>query len=114
VSSNGNASNGLNFTVIPTPSISLVSPNSGVAGTPVNINGTNFGNSQGSSTVTFNGVPAASITSWTNGNIIALPPGNETTGPVVVVVNSIPSNSNNLFIVTNPAIGSIVPPGSSL
>jgi RHS repeat-associated protein len=113
VSSNGNASNGLNFTVIPTPSISQVSPNSGVSGTPVNISGTNFGNSQGSSTVTFNGVPAASITSWTNGNITALPPGNETTGPVLVVVNSIPSNSNNVFIVTNPAIGSIVPPAAA-
>jgi RHS repeat-associated protein len=113
VDSNGDASNGLNFTVIPTPSISDVYPNSGVSGTPVSISGNNFGATQGGSTVTFNGVPAASITSWSNTAIYAVPPSNVTTGPVVVVVNSIPSNSNNAFTVTNPAIGSIVPPAAA-
>ncbi|MFZ1169447.1 MAG: Ig-like domain-containing protein, partial [Candidatus Sulfotelmatobacter sp.] len=113
VSSDGDASNGLNFTVIPTPSISDVYPNSGVSGTPVSISGNNFGATQGGSTVTFNGVPAASITSWSNTAIYAVPPSNVTTGPVVVVVNSIPSNSNNAFTVTNPAIGSIVPPAAA-
>jgi YD repeat-containing protein len=90
-----------------------LNPNFGVSGTPVYIGGTNFGNSQGSSTVTFNGAPAASITSWSNVAIYAVPPGNVTTGPVVVAVNSVPSNSNNLFTVTNPAIGSIVPPAAA-
>ena len=113
VDSNGDASNGLNFTVIPTPSISDVYPNSGVSGTPVSISGNNFGATQGGSTLTFNGVPAASITSWSNTAIYAVPPSNVTTGPVAVVVNSIPSNSNNAFTVTNPAIGSIVPPAAA-
>ena len=90
-----------------------MTPNSGVAGTPVSISGNNFGASQGNSTVTFNGIPAASITSWSNAGIYAVPPSNVTTGPVVVVANSIPSNSNNVFTVTNPAIGSIVPPAAA-
>ena len=113
VSVNGYSSGGVNFTVIPTPLISQVSPNSGVSGTPVYIGGTNFGASQGSSTVTFNGVPAASITLWSSAYIYAVPPSNVTTGPVVVVVNAIPSNSNNVFSVTNPAIGSLLPPAAA-
>jgi RHS repeat-associated protein len=113
VASNGYASNGLNFTVIPTPSIAQVNPNSGVSGTPVSISGNNFGATQGASTLTFNGIPAASITSWSNTAIYAVPPSNVTTGPVVVVVNSIPSNATNAFTVTNPAIGSIVPPAAA-
>jgi RHS repeat-associated protein len=113
VSVNGYSSGGVNFTVIPTPFVSQVSPNSGVSGTPVYIGGTNFGASQVSSSVTFNGVPAASITSWSNAYIYAVPPSNVTTGPVVVVVNAIPSNSNNVFSVTNPAIGSLLPPAAA-
>jgi hypothetical protein len=111
VYSNGYGSGTINFTVIPTPIISQVNPNSGVAGTPVAILGNNFGATQGSSTVTFNGAPAASITYWSNTNISAVPPSNATTGPVVVVEDSVTSTStNNIFTVTNPAIGSISPP----
>jgi RHS repeat-associated protein len=114
VNVNGYYSSGISFTVIATPSISLVNPNSGVSGTPVNLSGNNFGSSQGSSTVTFNGVPAASITSWGSTFITAVPASNVTTGPVVVVVNSVPSTStNNVFTVTNPAIGSVVPPAGA-
>jgi YD repeat-containing protein len=109
----GHSGGGVSFTVIPTPIISQVNPNSGVSGTPVYIAGNNFGYSQGNGTLTFNGVPAASITAWSNTYIYAVPPSNVTTGPVVVVVNSIPSNSNNAFTVTNPAIGSIVPPAAA-
>jgi len=114
VNANGYSSNGIGFTVIATPIISLVNPNSGVAGTPVAISGNNFGPSQGSSTVTFNGAPAGSITSWTTTSISAVPASNVTTGPVVVVVNFVPSTStNNVFTVTNPAIGSVVPPAAA-
>jgi YD repeat-containing protein len=114
VNANGYSSNGIGFTVIATPIISSLNPNSGVSGTSVSISGTNFGSSQGSSTVTFNGVPAASITSWGTTAISAVPPSNATTGPVVVVVNSISSTStNNVFTVINPAIGSVVPPAGA-
>ena len=46
----GAGSNGVNFTV--TPSITILSPNSGPVGTAVTITGTNFGATQGTSTVT--------------------------------------------------------------
>jgi RHS repeat-associated protein len=113
VNVNGYPGAGATFTVIPTPLVSGLNPNSGVSGTPVTITGNYFGATQGSSTVTFNGVPAASITSWNGQYITAVPPSNVTTGPVVVAVNSIASNSNNVFTVANPAIGSITPPAAA-
>ena len=55
----GMASNGVTFTVnANAPSITSLNPTSGTVGTSVTITGTNFGASQGSSTVTFNGTPA--------------------------------------------------------
>ena len=110
----GMQSTGVMFTVIPTPTIGSLSPGSGVAGTPVGINGTNFGTSQGSSTVSFNGVAPASISSWTNNYVVAIPPSNVTSGPVTMVVGSIPSNNNVSFTVTNPAIGSLSPPSGAV
>lgn len=54
-------SNGMLFTVTgavsPGPQITSLVPNSGPVGTTVVINGLNFGSTQGSSTVTLNGVP---------------------------------------------------------
>ena len=110
--SSGNQSAGASLTVLPVPTISQLSPNSGIAGTAVAIYGTNFGASQGSSTLTFNGAPAT-ITSWSNGYIAAIPPSNVTTGPVTMVVNTVPSTNNPTFVVTNPAIGTLSPPSGS-
>jgi RHS repeat-associated protein len=100
------------FTVIPTPNISYLSTNSGVPGMPVSIYGTNFGATQGSSAVYFNGV-SASVTGWNNGYIVAVAPSNVTTGPVTVVANSLTSNSDQIFTVTMPAIGSLSPPAAA-
>jgi RHS repeat-associated protein len=113
VNVNGYSGAGVSFTVIPTPLISGLNPSSGVSGTPVTITGNYFGATQGNSTVTFNGVPAASITLWSGQYITAVPPGNVTTGPVVVAVNSVTSNSSNVFTVANPVIASIVPPAAA-
>jgi len=71
------------------------------------------GNTQGSSTISFNGV-AATVTNWTNTSITATAPSNVTTGPVTVVENSIPSNSNVIFMVETPTIGSLSPPSSAV
>jgi len=79
----GNASNGVAFTVI--PQISSLSPNSGPIGTSVTISGTNFGATQGTSTITFNGT-AATPSSWAATTIVAPVPAGATTGPVVVTV----------------------------
>jgi len=108
----GNGSNGSPFTLIPTPVVNSLSPPSGVAGGVVSIVGTGFGNSQGSGVAYFNGVPA-SISSWGDGGINAVPPANVTTGPVTVVQNSITSNSNVVFTVVGPAFGSISPPAAA-
>jgi Glucodextranase, domain B/Bacterial Ig-like domain (group 2)/IPT/TIG domain/PQQ-like domain len=74
------------------PSISSISPTSGVVGASVTINGANFGSSQGSSTLTFNGIKATP-TSWKTGVIVAAVPANATSGPVVVNVGGVASNS---------------------
>jgi hypothetical protein len=90
----GQASNGVSFTVSApstTPSITSLSPNSGPAGTAVMITGTNFGGSQGSSTVTFNGT-AAVVNTWSATSITTTVPSGATTGNVVVTVSGQASN----------------------
>jgi hypothetical protein len=85
------------FTV--TPTITSVSPLEGPIGTVVTITGTAFGSSQGTSTVTFNGI-LATPTSWSATEItVPVPPG-ATTGPLVVTVGGWPSNGIS-FTVTN-------------
>src|SRR3984893_18603349 len=80
----GQASNGLSFTVMTaTPSITNLSPSSGVVGTAVTITGANFGTTQATSTVTFGGVPAAA-TSWSGAGIVTAVPAGAVTGNVVV------------------------------
>lgn len=52
----------------PPPSIITVAPTSGPVATPVTISGSNFGATQGASTITFNGV-TATPTSWSASSI---------------------------------------------
>jgi hypothetical protein len=54
----GVASNGVTFTVVAVPNITSLSPTSGAVGAAVSVNGTNFGATQGSGTVKFNGTTA--------------------------------------------------------
>lgn len=68
------------------PRISAVSPNAGVAGAQVTITGAGFGASQGTSTVTFNGV-AAAATSWSDTSLTVTVPAGASSGPLVVTVN---------------------------
>jgi RHS repeat-associated protein len=86
---NGVQSNGSAFAV--SPAIISITPNPGMAGSSVTISGTTFGPTQGSSTVTFNGL-AAAVSGWSNGSIVAVVPPNVTPGPVVVTVNGMASN----------------------
>jgi len=71
--------------------ITEVNPVCGVPGETIIITGTSFGDTQGSSVVTFNGVPAA-VTSWSNTQISVLVPSGAITGDVVARVNGINSN----------------------
>ncbi|HET9309008.1 MAG TPA: IPT/TIG domain-containing protein, partial [Candidatus Sulfotelmatobacter sp.] len=93
----GVASKGVTFTVIPPPSITSISPTSGVTGTAVTISGSNFGSTQGSSAVTFNGT-AGTVTSWSSTKVIATVPTAATTGNVVVTVNTQASNGVNFKV----------------
>lgn len=90
----GAASNGLGFTVTTTsgPTITNLNPAFGPVGASVTIIGTNFGASQGTSTVTFNGT-ATTPASWSATSIVAPVPTGATTGNVVVTVGGVASNS---------------------
>jgi RHS repeat-associated protein len=96
------ASNGLTFTVLATPSITSLAPTSGSVGTPVTITGTNFGSTQGTSTVTFNGT-AATPTSWSASSIVVPVPSGTTTGPVLVTIGGVPSNGSSFTMTSLPA-----------
>src|SRR5216684_6766597 len=98
----GVASNGMNFTVtVSGPSITSLSPTSGLVGTSVTISGANLGATQGTSTATFNGI-TATPTSWSATSVVVLVPAGATTGSVVVTVGGAASNGVS-FTVTVPA-----------
>ena len=113
VTVSGAPSPGVGFTVLAIPVVSSLSPAAGPVGTQVTIQGSNFGSTQGASTVSFNGAPA-SIVSWSTAQIIAVAPATVTTGPVTVVVNSVPSNANVVFTAYNPVITSLSPPSGPI
>src|SRR6266446_7879216 len=73
-------------------SITSLSPNTGSIGASITVSGSGFGNSQGSSTVKFNGTLATTINSWSSSAIVAIVPSGATTGNVVVTVSGKASN----------------------
>ncbi len=98
------------------PLVQSVSPTSGGPGTSVTVSGVSFGSTQGTSTLKFNGTAATTFTSWNNAQIVAAVPSTVPSGPgpVVVTVNSVPSNSNVLFTAINPVISNLAPPSAEL
>jgi RHS repeat-associated protein len=83
-------------------------PASGPITTPVTILGANFGATQGSSTLTFNGT-AATSTQWSDTSIVAPVPSAASTGNVVVTVSGVSSNPGNFTVTTGPGITGISP-----
>ncbi len=79
------------------PTINSISPATGPAGTNVTLSGSNFGSTQGTSTITFNGINA-SPTSWSTNTIIVPVPSGATTGPVFVTVNGATSNGQTFTV----------------
>ena len=67
------------------PFIHDLTPIAGPVGTEVLLTGGNFGSVRGSSQVTFNGIPATSYLSWSDGEIVCRAPFDAATGPVRVV-----------------------------
>ncbi len=74
------------------PIITGISPASGAVGTPVTIAGSNFGASQGSGTVAFNGIIAGTAPTWGPNSILVTVPSGATTGNVVVTAGGMASN----------------------
>ena len=103
-------SNGVPFTVIPTPNITGLSPTASPVGTQVTITGTNFGADPASGTVTFNGV-ASTPTLWSDQSITAPVPLNATSGNVVVTVLGLTSNAVPFTVLGGPVTNS--PMGAS-
>jgi IPT/TIG domain len=84
--------------------ITGLSTTSGLAGSPVMIDGQGFGTSVG--TVTFNGLPAAA-TGWTDTNIAVTVPTGATAGPIVVTVKG--QKSNRVAFTPTPSISGLSP-----
>ncbi len=91
------ASKGFAFTVGTPPVIKTASPPSGPERTPVTITGTNFGSTQGTSTVTFNKTPATP-TSWSDTSILVPVPAGAKTGSIVVTVGKLRSNGVSFIV----------------
>ena len=105
--SDGALSNSKTFTwsithVSQTPSITSLSPASGLVGTAVVISGANFGSTSGAGSVQFNGT-AATATSWSATSISVQVPVGATTGAVVVTVGG--QASNGVSFTVNAATG---------
>jgi hypothetical protein len=86
----------------PAPTITSLSPTQGGQGTQFTITGTGFGDTQGTSRVTVNGVTASVVSNgWTATSITVQVPSNSAgSGGVVVTVSNVPSNSH-AFTVTS-------------
>ncbi|HYM79487.1 MAG TPA: choice-of-anchor D domain-containing protein [Candidatus Dormibacteraeota bacterium] len=80
-----------------TPTIASLSSSSGPIGGPVSIGGTNFGDLQGASSVTFNSVPAQ-VFSWSRVVIVVYVPAGASTGPVQVTAGGTGSNTMTFTI----------------
>jgi IPT/TIG domain len=93
----GVASKGVKFTVAAVPVITKLSATSGKVGSPITITGTNFGNAQGSSTVTFGGTQGTP-TKWDATSIEVPVPSGAKTGNVVVTVAGVASKGVRLTI----------------
>ncbi len=89
-------------------SISSISPNYGAPAALIQVAGTGFGATQGSSVVTVGGAPSY-VASWSNTAISILVPTRATTGDIVVTVGGVSSNGEPFTFYPYPAITGISP-----
>lgn len=80
------------------PFINMIYPATTSVGAEIKISGRNFGDSQSTSYVDFNGVKATEYSLWNDDSIRVKVPQNATTGPVRVFVASTASNTSNVTI----------------
>lgn len=95
------------YTVSPSiPAISGISPTSGIVGASVTISGTDFGSTQGSSTVTFGGT-AASVTSWSAASVTVTAPAGTGSASVVLTTSAGASNAVSFTYTVAPTVPAI-------
>jgi len=90
------------------PSITSLSANYGALYAIITVTGANFGASQGSRTVTFNGVPATAY-GWSNTSFTVIVPGGATSGNIVVTANGQASNGVAFTVEPTPSVTGIDP-----
>lgn len=111
VQQNGVSSNSVAFTVS-TPSITSVTPTSGVAGTSVTVNGSGFGTAQGSGQIEL-GSLTGSATSWSDTQVVASVVAGAASGNAQVLQNGVWSNAVP-FTISAPQITGISPTSGSV
>lgn len=98
----GTPTNSVNFTVTTggsAPHISYIDPTSGQVGTTVNINGTSFGSTRGSSYVSFGSVQATDYPSWSDTQVrCRVPSGVSGEVQVTVTTGGGTSNGAGFFV----------------
>ncbi|MGB9735823.1 MAG: IPT/TIG domain-containing protein, partial [bacterium] len=92
---NNTVSNGITLTVH--PSIFSVKPDTAERGDEISIYGNLFGSNQGTSIVTFSGIPAE-VTSWSDNFIKARVPENAVKGEVTVKIDNIVSSAQGFTV----------------
>jgi YD repeat-containing protein len=88
------------------PALTSLTPANGIAGQSVVLAGVNFGATQATSNVTFNGVPAQ-VTTWSATTVTAVVPPGATAGPALIWINAQPSNGLTFTIPTVAVINSL-------
>ncbi|MHC1703733.1 MAG: FISUMP domain-containing protein [Tenuifilaceae bacterium] len=94
-----------------TPTITSFTPSSGIAGSSVTITGTNFGATQGTSTVKF-GATTATVTGWSATQIVATVPSiaaGSYTLSVTTTAGTVNSSTQFTVTSTTPTITSFTP-----
>lgn len=112
VNVNGQEVTGPDFTIIPPPTISAISPSSGKIGDNITITGANFSIAPSNNIVKFNGTPAT-VTSATATQLEVSVPSGATTGVITVEVNGMTATSG-VFTVLQPTISSISPTSGAI
>lgn len=94
--------------IVHTPSVASFSPASGLVGTVVTINGTDFSAIASDNVVKFNGT-LATISNATSTSLTVMVPTQATTGKITVTIGSVVLTSASDFIIPPPTITSFSP-----
>ena len=102
----GGTSNGVAFTVLVAPTLTSISPTSGLVGSTVTLNGTNL---SGATSVSFNGTTQTTISSNTATSLTVVIPAGSTSGNVTVTTPGGTSNGVAFMVLVAPTLTSISP-----